>query len=108
MERREEVEPVSGAHGLLEVTHLVHELLNGVVAPYGAALDHLHRREEKLFSGCFWGNTLQRRCVSEVVMILVGTASRTKLEKVGRVSKLCRYVLLRTGQVSPVTVPSSV
>lgn len=45
VKRREEAEPVSGAHGLFQVTRLVQQLLDGVVAFHGAALDHLDRRE---------------------------------------------------------------
>lgn len=42
VKRWEEAEPVGGAHGLLQVTHLVHQFLDGVVAFHGAALYHLH------------------------------------------------------------------
>lgn len=45
VERREEAEPVGLAHGLFQVARLVQQLLDGVVAFNGAALDHLHRRE---------------------------------------------------------------
>lgn len=48
VERREEAEAVGGAHGLLQVSRLVHELLNGVVAFHGAALDHLQRKKKQL------------------------------------------------------------
>lgn len=44
VERREEAEPVGGAHGLFQVTRLVQQLLDGVVALHGAALDHLEER----------------------------------------------------------------
>lgn len=37
---REETEPVRGAHGLFKVTRLIQQLLDGVVAFHGAALDH--------------------------------------------------------------------
>lgn len=45
MKRGEEVESVSSAHGLFQVTRLIQHLLDGVVAFYGAALDHLDRKE---------------------------------------------------------------
>lgn len=45
VKRGEEVESVSSAHGLFQVTRLIQHLLDGVVAFYGAALDHLDRRE---------------------------------------------------------------
>lgn len=45
VKRREEVETVGRAHGLLQLTRLIQQLLDGVVAFHGAALDHLHRRE---------------------------------------------------------------
>lgn len=46
MRRGEEAEPVGGADGLLQVTHFVHEFLNGVVAFHRALLDHLWMRGE--------------------------------------------------------------
>lgn len=42
VQRGEEPQPVGGAHGLLQVAHLVQELLDGVVALHRAALNHLH------------------------------------------------------------------
>lgn len=45
VQRGEEVESVSSAHGLFQVTRLIQHLLDGVVAFYGAALDHLDRRD---------------------------------------------------------------
>lgn len=45
MKRWEEAEPIGCAHGLFEVTLLIHELLNGVVCFHGAAFNHLNRRE---------------------------------------------------------------
>ncbi len=45
MKRREKVEPVSRAHGLFQVTRLIQQLLDGVVAFNGAALDHLDGQE---------------------------------------------------------------
>lgn len=42
MQRREEPQPVGGAHGLFQVAHLVQELLDGVVALRRAAFNHLH------------------------------------------------------------------
>ncbi len=44
VKRREEAQPVSGAHGLFQVTRLIQQLLDGVVAFHGAALDHLDRQ----------------------------------------------------------------
>lgn len=43
VQRREEPQPVGGAHGLFQVAHLVEELLDGVVALHGAAFNRLHR-----------------------------------------------------------------
>lgn len=43
VQRREEPQPVGGAYGLFQVTHLVQELLDGVVALYRAAFNHLHK-----------------------------------------------------------------
>lgn len=45
VKRWEEAEPIGCAHGLFEVTLLIHELLNGVVCFHGAAFNHLNRRE---------------------------------------------------------------
>jgi len=45
VKRGEEAEPVGGAHGLFQVTRLVHEFLDGVVGFHGAALDHLDGQE---------------------------------------------------------------
>lgn len=41
---REEPQPVGGAHSLFQVTHLVQELLDGVVALHRAAFNHLQKR----------------------------------------------------------------
>lgn len=46
MGRGEEAEPVGGADGLLQVTHFVHEFLNGVITFHRALLDHLLMRGE--------------------------------------------------------------
>lgn len=43
----EETQPVAGTHGLLQVTRLVQQLLDGVVVLHRGALDHLHRGEEE-------------------------------------------------------------
>lgn len=43
VQRREEPQPVGGAHGLFQVAHLVQELLDGVVALHRAVLNHLRR-----------------------------------------------------------------
>lgn len=43
----EETQPVAGAHGLLQVTRLVQQLLDGVVVLHRGALDHLRREEEE-------------------------------------------------------------
>lgn len=44
VQRREEPQPVGGAHGLFQVAHLVQELLDGVVALHGAVFDRLHKQ----------------------------------------------------------------
>lgn len=43
----EETQPVAGAHGLLKVTRLVQQLLDGVVVLHRGALDHLGEGEEE-------------------------------------------------------------
>lgn len=41
----EETQPIAGAHGLLQVTRLVQQLLDGVVVLHRGALDHLGGRQ---------------------------------------------------------------
>lgn len=43
MKRWEETQPVSRTHGLFQVTRLIQQLLDGVVALHGAAFNHLHK-----------------------------------------------------------------
>lgn len=43
VQRWEEPQPVGGTHGLFQVTHLIQELLDGVVALHRAAFNRLHK-----------------------------------------------------------------